>query len=92
MSVNKFKVGDKVRVREGLVADEFYGDVHFADFMVEMSGKILTIRGVDEYCYKVAENQYDWSDEMLEPIIEINGKNYKKADVEEAIKDLEVVE
>lgn len=92
MSVNKFKVGDKVRVREGLVADEFYGDVHFADFMVEMSGKILTIRVVDEYCYKVAENQCDWSDEMLESIIEIDGKNYKKADVEEAIKDLEVVE
>ena len=31
MSANKFKVGDKVRVREGLVADEFYGDVHFGE-------------------------------------------------------------
>ena len=46
----------------------------------------------DEYCYKVAENQCDWSDEMLEPIIEINGKNYNKADVEEAVKDLEPIE
>ena len=27
MSANKFKVGDKVKVRKGLVADKYYDDV-----------------------------------------------------------------
>lgn len=27
MSANKFKVGDKVKVREGLIANKYYGAV-----------------------------------------------------------------
>nr|DAO33696.1 MAG TPA: Mind bomb SH3 repeat domain [Caudoviricetes sp.] len=164
MSANKFKVGDKVRVREGLVVDKFYGDMYCYPLMDKIGGEILTVDSVQNIYYGVKENDCYWSDEMLEPVsikktlknmekgdvvvnkpdydyprtvllaidgcyllsavarptvascwrtaeelrvsgctvqqptptkietIEINGKKYNKADVEEAIKDLEVVD
>ena len=158
MSANKFKVGDKVRVRKGLVADKYYGDVTCDSPMVKMGGEVLTINFVGSSAYGVEEDVYYWSDEMLEPAkktldslcvgdfvknyngikkvlakldscyllsniedyttantwyttnelektgyrfiepptpeptIEIDGKKYKKTDVEEAIKDLEPIE
>lgn len=158
MSANKFKVGDKVKVRKGLVADEHYGGVRCDSSMVRMSGEVLTIDYVEiDYYYMVKERTFYWTDEMLEPVqktlnnlcagdfveningirkvliaidgcyllshaegynvagrwyttdelskheyypvkpdapeptIEIDGKKYKKADVEKAIKDLEPI-
>ena len=67
MSANKFKVGDKVKVRKGLVADGWY------------TAEQLKMDG------------FEFFDPQVKTI-EINGKKYKKVDVEEAIKDLEVVE
>lgn len=159
MSAKKFKVGDKVKVRKGLVADRFYGNTCCNSTMAEMSGRVLTIDCVKRFCYLVKENIFYWSDEMLEPVektldnlcagdlvvrkdchanrvlaaingcyllsrgeeyaatgnwytaaelddlgyypveldtpeptITIEGKKYKKADVEEAIKDLEPID
>lgn len=158
MSANKFKVGDKVKVREGLVADKFYGDMCCYPFMDKIGGEILTVDSVQNIYYGVKENACYWTDEMLEPVektldnlcagdfvrgeygirkvlatldgccllstygqhtsagawftvdelkergcsyigleaseptIKIDGKKYKKADVEEAIKDLEPIE
>lgn len=164
MSANKFKVGDKVKVRNGLVVDKFYGNVRCNSSMAKMGGEVLTIcRIVSDY-YKFEENTFAWTDEMLEPVepvepaektldnlcvgdfvglenikrkvlavvdgcyllsdidnymsvgcwytsydlrdlncviieldapeptVEIDGKKYKKADVERAIKDLESIE
>ena len=156
MSANKFKVGDKVKVRKGLVVDKSYGGVRCKHTMARMGGEVLTINRIADSYYDVDEYGFCWSDEMLEPVrktldnlcagdficddyimrkvlvaingcyllskdgmydvadgwytaeqlkmdgfeffdpqvktIEINGKKYKKVDVEEAIKDLEVVE
>ena len=161
MSANKFKVGDRVRVRKGLVPDKYYGGVRCASTMARMGGAVLTIDCVeDNYYYEVKECVFGWSDEMLEPAektldnlctgdfirnavgtrkilakvddcyllsayegytsayswykmndlkgfgythsliepdilestIEIDGKKYKKTDVEKAIKDLEPIE
>ena len=159
MSAKRFKVGDKVKVRRDLIIGKFYGNVRCNNSMERMVGKVFTIRNVDEQYYKVTENEWNWSDGMLEPVektlddlcagdfvecggiivkrvlvaidgcyllssavnhdtagywytaaeldelgcypvelanpeptVEINGKKYKKADVEKAIKDLEVVE
>lgn len=156
MSANKFKVGDKVRVRKGLIVDEYYDGVRCSSPMARMGGKVLTINHVTSRYYGVDEYEFYWSDEMLELVdkaldnlcvgdfirhgcimgkvlvaingcyllskdgmydvadgwytaeqlkmdgfeffdlqvktIEINGKKYKKVDVEEAIKDLEAVE
>ena len=67
MSANKFKVGDKVRVREGLVVDKFYGDMYCYPFMDKIGGEILTVDSVQNIYYGVKENACYWSDEMLEP-------------------------
>lgn len=158
MSANKFKVGDKVKVRKGLVADEYYGGVSCGNSMERMGGAVFTIDCVKNDYYLVKENAFYWSDEMLEPAektldnlcvgdfvgrgshirkilaavdgcyllsytekytgafawytvnelkeggynfieldvsdptVEIDGKKYKKADVEKAIKNLEPID
>lgn len=158
MSANKFKIGDKVRVRKGLVLDKYYGGVRCDSTMAKMGGRVLTINCVKSSHYEVEENTFYWTDEMLEPVektldnlcvgdlvgcrdhlvrkvlivlggcyllsyasdhdaagdwytasqldefgcypvgsetteptIEIKGKKYKNADVEEAIKDLQPI-
>lgn len=156
MSANKFKVGDKVKVRRDLVPDKCYDGVRCSSIMARMGGEVLTIDCVESDYYRVEESIFCWSDEMLEPAgktldnlcagdfirhghimgkvlvaingcyllskdgvydvadgwytaeqlemdgfeffdlqvktIEINGKKYKKADVEEAIKDLQPID
>ena len=67
MSTNKFKVDDKVRVRKGLVADEYYGDVRCSGLMARMGGEVLTINHITSRYYGVNEYKFCWSDEMLEP-------------------------
>lgn len=67
MSANKFKVGDKVEVRKGLVADEYYGNIRCSDAMAKMGGKVLTIRKIHRDYYEVRESEWSWGDQMLKP-------------------------
>ena len=67
MSTNKFKVGDKIKVREGLVADKYYDNVSCDSSMAKMGGRVLTINCVKSSHYGVEENTFYWTDEMLEP-------------------------
>jgi hypothetical protein len=158
MSANKFKVGDKVRVRKGLIANKHYDGVRCNSHMARMGRKVLTIDRAERDYYGVEGCTFVWADEMLEPVektlttlhvgdfientdsirkvlatingcyllsydreyasayswytaaelgeleyqpvgsntpeptIEIDGKKYKKADVEKAIKDLEPID
>jgi len=68
MSANKFKVGDKVKVRKGLVMDEHYDGVRCDSSMAKMGGKVFTIRNIHKNYYKATENGWNWSDQMLEPV------------------------
>ncbi len=64
----KFKVGDKVRVREDLEVFTKYGNYTFVKGMEEYKGKEFII---DEVCtdyYRLKDIGYCWIDEMLEPI------------------------
>ncbi len=76
----KFKVGDKVRVKEDLVSGNYYGNIYFAQSMKEYRGKIFTIRTIDGGIYSLdgckfisamrEESEFwDFSDEMLEPVV-----------------------
>ena len=40
----KYKVGDKVRVREDLVVDQWYGDDIFVSGMDSYKGQVVTIK------------------------------------------------
>lgn len=83
MSANKFKIGDKVKVRKGLVADKYYDGVRCDSSMAKMDGKVLTIDYVERgYYYRVKERAFYWTDEMLESVsIKKTLKNMEKGDV-----------
>lgn len=74
----KYKVGDKVKVRSDLRVGKRYGEHTFAHDMFKFMGKIVTIESVWEQSYRIEEDAYWWTDEMLEPVEEMS--------TEEAIK------
>ena len=64
----KYKVGDKVRVRSDLKNSVLYGGLYAVDEMLKK--KIVTITSVHDDYYKVGEDDYKWTDEMLEGLVE----------------------
>ena len=64
----KFKVGDKVRVREDLVIGSCYGKERFVDGMKEYKGQIFTIKKIYGGFYIFEKNLFNWTDEMLEKV------------------------
>jgi len=64
----KYKVGDKVRVRSDLENAVMYG-VLCATYEM-LKEKIVTIKSVHDGYYKVVEDDYAWTDEMLEGLVE----------------------
>jgi hypothetical protein len=71
----KYKVGDKVRIRSGLIiSDERlqpdYGGFTYEWGMSVLEDKELTISSVLNSFYEIAEDDdgYGWTDEMLEAI------------------------
>ena len=80
----KYKVGDKVRIREDLVMGRNYGGLVAVDDMTDMCGSVVTIERVGEvhgYYIKEDPDEYCWTDEMFEPVEE-------ELTAEEAIKVL----
>ena len=74
-----FKIGDKVRVREDLSINTFYGDYWTDCRMEKYKGQVGVIKLVDEeeyYKLLIDGNKeslaWYWTDEMLEPYNEIN--------------------
>ena len=63
----KYKVGDKVRVREDLIVDQWYGEDVFASGMVSFKGKIVTISNIESgfYILKEDSSRWSWTDEMF---------------------------
>jgi len=64
----KYKVGDKVRVRQDLVVDFNYGREDFVGEMKSFIGKIVTISKVIDEEYMIVEDDgdYAWTEEMFE--------------------------
>lgn len=64
----KYKVGDKVRVREDLIVDKDYGEECFVRGMVIMKGKEVTIEAAydDVKKYRIKECGFNWTEEMFE--------------------------
>lgn len=65
-----FKVGDKVRLKKGLVIGQNYGGIYFMLPMKLFERKILEIEFVDGNFYQLKEDKekYSFSGEMLEPV------------------------
>lgn len=70
----KYKVGDKVRIREDLVMGGNYGGSVAVDDMADMGGSVVTIERVGNLGYYIEEDPdgYCWTDEMFEPAEEMS--------------------
>ena len=71
----KYKVGDKVRIREDLITEERYGGLTFVPSMEQYKGKVVTITNIivnfdDDCCYNIDidDGNWHWTDGMLEDI------------------------
>lgn len=70
----KYKVGDKVKIREDLEGHKYYGGIFCNSDMAERAGEIVTITGIrntydshDGYIYNITDDEiYDWSAEMFD--------------------------
>lgn len=84
----KYKIGDKVKIREDLIADEEYGEINYISDMDKWKGKIVTISFADNdnNCYGIAEDTegWNWSAEMFEDV----SMKYKIGDRVRVRKDL----
>lgn len=70
----KYKVGDRVRVRSDLKACEQYGANIATNSMERLAGKIVTISRVGYAHYLVEGMNYNWTDEMFEPVEEMSAE------------------
>lgn len=82
MSVTRFKVGDKVRVRRGLELDRSYGEYLFTSSMQDLIDKVSIITGIhnDGDAYLLNDRDEGWTDEMLE-LAEKTLYNLEKGDI-----------
>ena len=63
----KFKVGDKVKLKEDLEVGKKYGGMIFLDGMKYLKGKEVTIEGItSQGNYVFEESYFYYSKEMLE--------------------------
>jgi len=64
----KYKVGDKVRVKDSLISNESYDGIIFVDSMEKYGGETHTITKINESYYGIDEDgDWNWSDGMLDP-------------------------
>ena len=74
----KYKVGDKIRIRNDLEAGKRYGDGVFESGMRNFIGNVATIEDVDSFNeYGLEGSGYWWTDEMIEYLVEPARKDWK---------------
>ena len=68
----KYKVGDKVKVREDLSTDKMYDGCYFTHSMILFLGKTVTISkvswSINRYEIKEDLGTWNWTDEMFESL------------------------
>ena len=64
--MRKYKIRDKVLIRNDLVKGYYYGRNSFVDGMEHLMGKVVTIVGYGaDYDIKEDNDEYGWTDEMI---------------------------
>lgn len=65
----KYKVGDKVVIREDLEVGKYYG-YYLTKEMAELKGKVVEIEGVGSISYSIKEDVYLWTEKMFSGLAE----------------------
>lgn len=84
----RFEIGDKVKIREGLVDGEEYNGVPFNGKMKKYEGEIakITKKLSEDYELDIDNGEWCWSDDMLEHIPNLkNGDIITRRDLKEGI-------
>ena len=69
----KYKVGDKVRVRDDLVLNKIYGKDNFVEAMADTLGQVVEIQRAVDGKYFIKGSNYNYTEEMFEkPILAVN--------------------
>lgn len=93
----KYKVGDKVKVREDLKLGEMYSmdsseeRNSVVEEMLEQKGRIVTIEDVG-WQYSIEEDSWGWTDGMFEGLVEGDEITSLKAQIETLERELEVAQ
>lgn len=72
----KYKVGDKVKIKENLIVGKIYGGLHLNDGAGRHIGEetIVTKVGRSNYWLGVDNSSRVWTEEMLEPVEEMSAE------------------
>ena len=62
----KYKVGDRVKIREDLIVGRIYGNNEFVKEMVPWCGQVATISYCDRFYLLEHGKEWRWTDEMIE--------------------------
>ena len=91
----KYKIGDKVKIREDLMCNECYYNVYCTIEMTELAGEIVTIEGIDsngDYFIKEDNYGYSWSAEMFDDSYFIPAENEEDEDNFEFVEKIITVQ
>ena len=80
----KYKVGDKVKIREDLKINNEYDNMYFNSEMSKHRGQIATIKRADlDNTYKINldDGDYWWTDAMFEDVEEEELKEENRIDI-----------
>lgn len=78
--MSKYKVGDKVRIREDLVSGKMYGEYYVINEMLQYRGEKATIEVILDGGYELdIDEEWTWTDEMFESYI------FTKSDLEDGM-------
>lgn len=86
---SKFKVGDKVRVRNDLVEYKLYGSFRFIDKMIKYKNKVAKIINIENnyMCIDLDDGKWCWSEEMLEKVKEDKMSKCKVYEMPDYVRD-----
>jgi len=79
----KYKVGDKVKVRDDLMVGNCYSYYAYCGNMVNFRGKTVTIKTVAYDFYRIEEDRQTsyWTDGMFEDVEDTDNTNIDEAEI-----------